>query len=587
MVEVNSNINNEDLEYIKKQYFVMKDNLNKKNEELNRLKMELDNERREKVKLTKHLEETFNNFFMLFNTSPNAMLVHSNSKVILANEAALNILKMKQFEEILGRDVKDFLHEDYKEIVIDRVNCIMDGSEATDFIDEKLVRADGSVIDVEVATKGFNLNGKRYVQVVGRDITKRKMIENDLRKSKNKFRNLFNNINDAVFILKYSNDIQNEKFEEVNDVMCKRLGYTRAELLNMTIKDINRVENKDLGAFIYDSIKQKGSATFEAEHVTKDGRIIPVENNTIVFNLDGENVLLSVSRDISERKSALDVKRRMEEKSKLLSEAIEYEKLRAEFFANISHELRTPINVIYSSIQLLELKINSTNDENDKKIKNYINIMKQNCYRLIRIINNLIDVTKIDSGYFELQLENHDIVNVVENITLSVTEYTESKGIKLIFDTDMEEKIIACDNDKIERIILNLIANAVKFTDNGGIIKVNMKDGKDKLYISVKDTGIGIPKDKQKSIFDRFIQVDKSFARQREGSGIGLSLVKSLVEMHGGKISVISEEGEGSEFIVELPVKTIDKNESNLNTTEYDCNSNIQKVNIEFSDIYL
>ena len=163
--------------------------------------------------------------------------------------------------------------------------------------------------------------------------------------------------------------------------------------------------------------------------------------------------------------------------------------------------------------------------------------MKQNCYRLLRLVNNLIDITKIDSGFMELNLKNVNIIEVVENITLSTAEYIESKSRTIIFDTDIEEKIMAIDPEQMERVILNLISNATKFTSPGDTIEVTIYDKDKYILISIKDTGIGIPQDKLDSIFERFKQVDPLLSRRSEGSGIGLSLVKSLVEMHNGNIS--------------------------------------------------
>ncbi len=172
----------------------------------------------------------------------------------------------------------------------------------------------------------------------------------------------------------------------------------------------------------------------------------------------------------------------------------------------------------------------------------------------MRLINNLLDTTKLDSGYLKLNLVNCNIVNLVEEITLSVVYYAESKNINIIFDTDVEEKIMAVDPDKIERIVLNLLSNAIKFTGSGGNIYVTVKDFEDNIIISVKDTGIGIPEDKIENIFDRFVQVDKTLRRNKEGSGIGLYLVKSFVNMHEGTIDIQSEIGKGSEFIINIPV---------------------------------
>ena len=287
--------------------------------------------------------------------------------------------------------------------------------------------------------------------------------------------------------------------------------------------------------------------------------------------------------DITEIKKNEELKKLMEENIKLLTEAMEYDKIKNEFFANISHELRTPLNVILGVLQLLIIY----SDEEAINLQNmdrYLHIMKQNCYRLLRLVNNLIDITKMDAGFFQIKLKSNNIVRIVEDITLSVADYIEEKGIILEFDTNVEEKIINCDPDQIERILLNLLSNSIKFTSSGGKIGVFLYDKGDSIVIRVKDTGIGIPEDKQEFIFERFRQVDKSLTRDHEGSGIGLSLVKSLVEMHGGTINVISKEGVGSEFIIEIPVgEDLNYNEEEIPVTE---GINIERIKVEFSDIY-
>ena len=277
----------------------------------------------------------------------------------------------------------------------------------------------------------------------------------------------------------------------------------------------------------------------------------------------------------------------IKENKRLLEETIEYDRIKTEFFSNISHELKTPLNIIFSTTQLLPLYIKNDNENFEStKINKHINIMKQNCYRLLRLVNNLIDITKIDSGFVELNLQNKNIVEVVENITLSTVEYAKSKSRTIIFDTDVEEKVIAFDPEQMERIILNLMSNAIKFTKPNDKIEVKIYDGLDNIIISVEDTGIGIQKEKQEMIFERFRQVDNLLHRRHEGSGIGLSLIKSLIEMHGGKISVKSEYGKGTEFIIELPIKTITEEEDIHIVNDFSEQTNIEKIHIEFSDIY-
>lgn len=266
--------------------------------------------------------------------------------------------------------------------------------------------------------------------------------------------------------------------------------------------------------------------------------------------------------------------------TKLLS----YEKLRSDFFANISHELRTPLNIIYSSEQMLELYLKNEHSHNSNLDK-YAKLIKQNSLRLIRLIGNLIDLTKIDSTNFEIKPINCNIVEIVENVSMSVADFIKSKGINVVFDTEIEEKIIGCDPDKIERIILNLLSNATKFTDSNGYIFVNIFTKEGFVCISIRDTGIGINPKMKNLIFERFIQEDTTLHRNRQGSGIGLSLVKSIVEMHNGTIELNSQPGKGSEFIISLPdIKLDEVTKEELYTTSHD--QRIEKIHIEFSDIY-
>ncbi|SHJ76386.1 Signal transduction histidine kinase [Hathewaya proteolytica DSM 3090] len=284
-----------------------------------------------------------------------------------------------------------------------------------------------------------------------------------------------------------------------------------------------------------------------------------------------------------------ELKKNIEETNKMLNSALMSEKMRCDFFANLSHDLRTPVNVIYSALQLLDVELPKyiNNLQNTPVIKR-TKTMRQNCYRLIKLINNIVDSTKIESGYLHLCVAYYDIVYLVENITNSITEYTENKHINLIFDTDIEEKSTYCDIEKIERIMLNLLSNAIKFTPENGSILVNMSDKGSYMLISVQDTGIGIPPKKLKCIFDRFTQVDCCRAAEKQGSGIGLNLVKSLVEMHKGEIWVESYEGQHTTFYIKLPYcnspQALGDNVIVQSTViEKD---NTQSIQIELSDLY-
>ena len=259
-------------------------------------------------------------------------------------------------------------------------------------------------------------------------------------------------------------------------------------------------------------------------------------------------------------------------------------KSQREFLVNISHELKTPLNVIFATAQLFNVYCESGSlDENKDSIIKYIGSIKQNSYRLSKMINNIVDLSKIEAGFFKLNLSNNDIVKFVEDIVLSVTNFTDSKGLNIIFDTNTEEKIIACDPEKIERVVLNLISNAIKFSDAGNEILVTVNDKNKFIEISVKDNGIGIEKKYLDMIFDRFKQVDKSLSRNAEGTGIGLSLVKSIVELHDGTITVESQYGTGSKFTVSIPSRNV-SNENRIYNSEL--RGKDQSIRVELSDVY-
>lgn len=394
------------------------------------------------------------------------------------------------------------------------------------------------------------------------------------------YRNLIEFLPAAIFLH------VNGKVIFCNSATAKLLGLNSPEeLIGRDIYSFISHEFHEIAAKRIESVQKYGRSTplIEEKFIKTDGTEIYIQATSGLFPYKGVMASLSVAQDISEHKKAKELQEKIEENCKLLSEAKEFDNLKTEFFANISHELRTPLNVILGAIQLLTYY--KKNNISEEKSKDYLNSIKQNCFRLLRLVNNLIDITKMDSGYFEITPSNYNIVSIVENITLSVAPYVENKCINLVFDTDVEEKFISCDPDKIERIMLNLISNSIKFTNTGGSILINMYDKGDHVVISVKDTGIGIPEDKLSIIFERFRQVNKSLARNHEGSGIGLSLVKSLVEMHGGKISVKSSSGKGSEFIITLPAVTIAESSTSCPNNSIISNC-VERINIEFSDIY-
>jgi signal transduction histidine kinase len=243
----------------------------------------------------------------------------------------------------------------------------------------------------------------------------------------------------------------------------------------------------------------------------------------------------------------------MDKNEKLFNKIITLEKGKNSYFVNLSHELRTPLNVINGTTQLIR-DFNRRDELPSNKIEHYMDIMSRNCNRLLNIINNIIDTSKLQSNNYVITTKEEDIVYVVEETILGLKDYIESKGIEFTIDTNVEEKYIECDRYEIERCIVNLVGNAVKFTPEGGLIEVTITDLEDKVKISVKDSGVGISEENKKLIFDRFNQVIDKNAEIKGGSGLGLTITKQLTSLHGGDIYVESEVGVGSEFIIILPV---------------------------------
>ena len=250
-----------------------------------------------------------------------------------------------------------------------------------------------------------------------------------------------------------------------------------------------------------------------------------------------------------------ELNNKLHENKKLYKRLIEAEQYKNNYFVNLSHELRTPLNVILSIEQLIRSLVKSGKRIDNEKMEGYMNTLGGNSKRLLNLINNIIDTSKIDSGSYKLNKEETDIVSLVEDTALSMVELARSKGIELIVDPEIEELTISCDKLDIERCIVNLIGNAIKFTESEGTITVAVDELEDKVRISVKDTGVGIDEKYHKSIFDRFGQVYDVSSEDFGGSGLGLTLTRNLINLHGGEIKVFSKVGEGSEFIILLPIE--------------------------------
>ena len=362
----------------------------------------------------------------------------------------------------------------------------------------------------------------------------------------------------------------NGVYLDCNDSFLKDLKLKREDVIGKSSSNIYGLS--EIEASIQKSdlevIKEKKRKIYN-EEITIDGQVREFEVIKEPF-LDSYKNLVGIivtGRDVTHRR--------------------EIEKMQQEFFANISHELRTPLNLIFGSLQLIK-SVEKEVLEKRNSLNKYIDIIDQNSKRLLKLVDNLIESTRMKCGYYEYNPKNYDIVSFVENISMSVADFAKQNNIDLIFDTDVEEKIMAFDLEKLERIMLNLLSNSIKYNKAQGQIEVLLNDCNDTFVITVKDTGVGIPSDKLMYIFERFRQVENRFNKSTEGSGIGLSLVKDLIEIQGGTIEVKSELGVGSEFIIKLPVKIL-SDDSNIDKVYFnnDYHDLVKRMNIEFYYIYI
>ncbi|MBU3089057.1 PAS domain-containing sensor histidine kinase [Clostridium gasigenes] len=529
-----------------------------------------------RVKENEALKEELQVFYNLTDQNPinNVIMYNEKNEVIYANK----LMRDNGYSE--GNDKNNTYKNinilnnniDIKEI--NQININNQKNSKNVYFKDIIFLKSGSIVKLDIRQVEINKTKSRRV-VSFRDITEDYKRNREIKINENKFITMTESIKDIIYTLDLDGNIT-----YVNTMVEQVVGYSKEELIgekyNILLDEIQEST--------YNFLKNnyKDSAFMEHDVVCKDKSIIVMESVVSRIYTDNNELVghVIVSRDISYRNEFEYLKLKYNEMKA-------YDKIRNEFFANLSHEIRTPINIIYSCFQLLSIQKENGAESLAIYYNKYEGTIKQNCFRMLRLVNNLIDISKIDSGFIKMKFGNHNIINLVEDITLSIVPYVEAKKINIMFDTEVEELEIKCDPDEIERVMLNIISNAIKFNDVGGNIFVNISVNETWVEISVKDTGIGVSKELREYIFERFIQSDKSLNRKKEGSGIGLALVKSLVELHNGEVYLNDNEGKGSEFIVRLPniiceniqeeVKNISGN--NSKPTE-------EKISIELSDIY-
>lgn len=455
-----------------------------------------------------------------------------------------------------------------------------------------LKRPDRDMFISASATPIYDDNGNiNMVVVCSRDVTEEVKQEKTIEFQKKQLETVFNNMPDAVFLFDkdkkyyFTNKAARETYPHS---LFNKIGDSQKVAESYTMEG-TKIPQEDMPAF----------RVLRGESISSFRFAYKMQDETFYFDVsgspinDGNNGDLTTGvlcfRDITHQvklekaytKQQKDLLEAEREKNEALENSI---KMKDEFLGTITHEFKTPLTVINAALQTIEsIYGNQISDT----IRKHLKSIRLNSFRQLRLVNNLLDITRYNAGHIKVDMQNLDIVFLTNAIVKSVDHYAKQKGVELIFSSDIRYMEMPVDEEKYERVLLNLLSNSIKFTPKGKSIYVAVSFKKRYAVITIKDEGIGIPKSKQKLIFERFGQVDSSLSRQTEGTGIGLSLVKTLVEGMKGTIKVNSKVCKGSTFTFSLPITKIPNGEPSLNTISTQDSRIMQAVEIEFSDIYL
>jgi PAS domain S-box-containing protein len=353
----------------------------------------------------------------------------------------------------------------------------------------------------------------------------------------------------------------------LNEAAERMFGYTRAEFLGLNVETLvpaamRSGHAKHRSSYAEHPNTRPMGTGLELQGQRKDGSLFPVEISLSPNWIEGSLHVIASVRDITERKTVENRLRSLREQYTaeltLKNEQLEARnreveranRLKTEFLASMSHELRTPLHTIIGFSELLGEQLEGPLTDKQQRFVGHI---LQDARHLLELINEVLDISKIESGRLELKRETFDFGQCVEEVMAGIRHHAASRNITLENQNNFHESLYA-DRLRLKEILYNLLNNAVKFTPEGGRVWIEAGREGDTLHISVCDTGIGIPEKEQPSIFEKFYQVGDISGGVREGTGLGLPITKHLVELHGGAISVASQPGKGSSFRLVLPL---------------------------------
>lgn len=493
------------------------------------------------------LEESENMYKNLMDVLNEGVIIHDNKNIKYINDKGLEILDINiGKKEIFIEDIKNIVSKKFREKFLSNIQLVISRKEEK--VINKIELINGRI--VELVTNNIKLNDEDLLISIVIDITELENTIMNIEQSEKTYKLLLQTLPEGIVIVNPTT----KKHIYRNEASIRMLKTIGLEKLNESIKTYLKEENYgNFRRFTIDKLNN-------------------VDISLAIVKREEEGSLIVVFR-------MLDCEFKSTQLEKELNRIKEKNKFKTEFLSNVAYDIKKPINKIFETNNNL---IENKGKYNSENINNHTRLVKQNCYRLIRLLSNVEYVSRIDNGTCTLELRKCDIVKLLENIVKISKTYTDKKGIDISFKSEVNKKILSLDIDKVEKIILNILSNAIKFTDTGGRIDINLYMENEQVCISIKDTGIGIPKDKTEVIFENFEQLDTTLSRGCEGTGMGLSVVKKLANLNNIKINVESELNKGSEFIITLPNNIVSKNIKLQDKFAQD-----EKIDIEFSDIYL
>ncbi len=454
--------------------------------------------------------------------------------ILDANQAAANYYgwTIDELSRMNISDINTLPKDDIKSLIGDM------RSEDKVFYEFRHQRKDGSIRDVEVFSSIIQIEDKKYIHSIIHDVSEKKEAQQRL----NVFIRSLEQSPVGVIITN-----QDGLIEYTNPKHSEITGYTFEEMKGQLPGILKSKHENSNPGHIWEIILSGKEWFGENEEIKKTGE------------RHWENVAISpVLNDHGEIKNFIIIKEDITAQKQLLKDLVkakegaeESDRLKSAFLANMSHEIRTPMNGILGFMELLK-----EHDLDSELMDEYIDIVNASGQRLLATINDIIDISKIESGGLELSANKVDLAKMLQGLGQFFEPEAVNKGLELVLESNFlhENCIVTIDANKTESVITNLLKNAIKFTDQGQIVLGGNLNG-NTLEFFVKDTGRGIAAEKLTRIFDRFVQADNSYSRAYEGSGLGLSISKAYVELMGGKINVESKLGEGSYFSFSLPVE--------------------------------